>query len=145
MIFTQLNIVYTWLTHAFILKQEEWLKYTCGKIITIKHILLECKKLVPVKKEFLLGKKPYRTFSTWVITGHSLGKFYLSAEMQSVYSTAPARFCTNSHIPLIIICIFILMQEINSSLSAVLVAVLWHINSCGLFNVKPFFLYVHNL
>ena len=49
-ILTRLLISHTWLTHAFILKEEQWLKGHCGKIITIKEILLECKKLDFIRK-----------------------------------------------------------------------------------------------
>ena len=39
-------------------------KCTCGKIITVKPFLLECRKLTPIRKRYLQAGKPHRTLST---------------------------------------------------------------------------------
>ena len=49
---TQLRIGHTRLTHSFILKEEPPPKCPCGNQYSIKHILIECKKLNHTRKKF---------------------------------------------------------------------------------------------
>ena len=55
-----LHIGHSYLTHSFILRQEEAaVCVACNTILTVKHILIECADLLEVRKKYFEQKSLY--------------------------------------------------------------------------------------
>lgn len=55
-VITRTHIGHTYLTHSHILKKTNPPKCRCGSLITIRHILSECKIITRIRQKYLNGK-----------------------------------------------------------------------------------------
>ena len=62
-VLTILHIGHSYLTHSFILRKEESpVCVTCGAVITVKHILIECTELLEIRKKYFEERSLYSLF-----------------------------------------------------------------------------------
>ena len=62
-----LHIGHSYLTHSFILRKEESpVCVTCGAVITVKHILIECADLLEIRKKYFEERSLYSLFRNMI-------------------------------------------------------------------------------